>query len=295
MNARICNIQKFCTHDGDGIRTTVFFAGCPLSCRWCHNPEGKNGDRQLLFHKEKCIGCGRCLATGCGAQVFMPTRTIDREKCTACGRCVDLCPAKAVERSFYEASIDDILSVVRQDRVFYGDIGGMTLSGGEPLYQPEAALALLRAAKAEGIGTALETSGVFDPTYIPALTETVDLFLWDYKDSDPARFHENTGGQLAPIERNLRQADALGARIRLRCLLIRGVNTTDAHATAIRDLAASLRGIDGIDLIPYHPMGQSKYEQLGLPDTFDTADKVPTADELARFRTVLSPWMTVHK
>ena len=223
--------------------------------------------------------------------MFEPTRYIDREKCTSCGKCVDLCPSKALERSAYEMESEDILSVVGRDRAFYGNLGGITLSGGEPMLQAEAALELLRAAKADGINTAIETTGVFAEKYLPQLVETVDTFLWDYKDSNPSRLHENTGADLNIIEKNLRLADSLGANIRLRCILIHGINTERAHAEKIRELAGTLKNLNGIDLIKYHPMGQSKYEQLGIPDTFNGRDKIPTEEELNLFRSVLSSWV----
>lgn len=246
---------------------------------------------RIFLHPEKCIGCGQCLGTGCGAQIFEPSRYIDRERCTSCGSCADMCPSKALERSVYEMETEDIMNVVGRDRAFYGNLGGITLSGGEPMLQADAALELLRAAKADGINTALETSGMFAEKYLPQLAETVDMFLWDYKDSNSSRLYENTGGNLDVIENNLRLADSLGAKIRLRCILIHGVNTERAHAEKIRELAGNLKNLNGIDLIRYHPMGQSKYEQLGIADTFNGRDKIPTEDELNLFRSVLSPWL----
>lgn len=291
LKARIFSIQKFCIHDGPGTRTTVFFAGCPLACKWCHNPEGKTGKLQILFNKYKCIGCGECLKTECGAQVFEPCRDINRNKCTGCGKCVPLCPANALEASYYEADTESIMASVRQDKAFYGRFGGMTLSGGEPLSQPEAALELLCAAKNEGITTAVETSGVFDKKYIPNLAETVDTFLWDYKDSNAARFFENTGGNLKIIEDNLMLADSLGAKIRLRCILIHGINTDKAHAEKIKSIAEKLRNIEGIDLIKYHPMAESKYEQLGIENTFNDKERIPSEEEFEMFRKILQKWV----
>lgn len=291
MKTKIFNIQKFCVHDGPGLRTTVFFAGCPLKCKWCHNPEGMTAENQILFHSEKCIGCSQCVTPDCNAQMFSPSRYIEREKCKGCGRCAELCPTSALGCSVSEMQTEEIMEAVRRDRAFYGELGGITLSGGEPMYQPEAALELLRAAKAERINTALETSGVFAEKFIPQLSETVDMFLWDYKDSNPSRFYENTGGTLEKIENNLKLADSLGAKIRLRCILIHGINTEKSHAEKVRELSLNLKHLDGIDLIKYHPMGQSKYEQLGIADKFNDSDKIPSEDELKHFRTVLSPWL----
>ena len=290
MKTKLFSIQKFCTHDGPGIRTTVFFAGCPLSCKWCHNPEGKTGKTQILFDEKKCIGCGRCLSTGCGAQLFDPIRELDREKCVRCGKCVDLCPASALERSFFEADTEEILEKVLRDKAFYGETGGLTVSGGEPMNQPEAALALLQAAKNAGLPTALETSGIFPEKWVKELVGCVDLFLWDYKDSDPERYAANTGGSLSLTVNNLRLASSLGAKIVLRCILIHGVNNTASHAEAIRTLAEQINP-EKVELIRYHPMGQSKYARLGIEDRFDSEEKIPTEQDLALFRETLSAWL----
>lgn len=287
MKTTLFSIQKFCTHDGPGIRTTVFFAGCPLSCKWCHNPEGQKIASRILLDPAKCIGCGKCLATGCGAQRFSPDRAIDRNKCVRCGKCVSLCPTGALERSVFEMDTDEILQTVLRDRAFYGETGGLTLSGGEPMAQPEAALALLKAAKKAGLHTALETSGVFAEKWLPELVGLVDLFLWDFKDSDPERYTRNTGVPFSVSVENLRRASALGATVCLRCILIHGVNTDVSHAQAIKRLAESISA-KKVDLIKYHPMGQSKYARLGLEDSFDTKEKIPTEEDLSLFRTILS-------
>lgn len=290
MKTKLFSIQKFCTHDGPGIRTTVFFAGCPLSCKWCHNPEGQKSSLQILFDPGKCIGCGRCLSTGCGAQRFAPKREIDRASCIRCGKCVELCPASALEKSVFEADTEEILEKVLRDRAFYGETGGLTLSGGEPMMQPEQAIALLRAAKNAGLSTAMETSGAFAEKWLPELVGPVDLFLWDYKDSDPERYFRNTGGDLSLTTGNLLLASSLGAKIRLRCILIHGVNATAEHAEAVRALAEQIRP-EKVDLIRYHPMGQSKYARLGIKDDFDSEEKIPTGEDLALFRRILSEWL----
>ena len=283
MKAARFNIQKFCTHDGPGIRTAVFMAGCPLRCKWCHNPEGQKNDAAILLHKERCIGCGLCEDTGCRAQIFVPDRAVDRDLCTGCGRCAEVCPAGAVENAVRWEDTDEIIKIVMQDRAFYGENGGITLTGGEPLYQPEAALELLRLARNNGITTAVETSGCFDGAFLPELVRLTDIFLWDFKDSDPKRFYENTGGSLESVLNNLLYADSLGAAIRLRCILIHGVNDYLSHAQAICRLANSMQGLAGVDIIKYHPMGKNKYAQLGIPNSFDSAEKIPTPEKIELF------------
>ncbi len=293
MKVRIFQIQKFCTHDGDGIRTTVFMAGCPLHCKWCHNPEGQSAAPRLLLHPERCIGCRNCETLCCGAQCFFPNRTINRSVCTACMACVSRCPSDALEQSVSERDVTAIIDEVLKDVPFYGNTGGLTLSGGEPMSQPEAAIALLQMAKRAGLNTAIETTGVFAKDYLDRLIPLTDTFLWDYKDSDAMRLRENTGADLAEITEHLRYADANNANIRLRCILIHGVNTERKHAQNIKALAETLHHLAGIDLILYHPMGQSKYVQLGMEDTYDSEDKIPTAEDVAIFREELSAWVQV--
>lgn len=291
MKASVFNIQKFCTEDGAGVRTTVFFAGCPLDCRWCHNPEGKNLEPKLIFHKSLCIGCGGCAVPGCEAGTVLPRKNIDRSLCKECFRCVEGCPTGALEKTSRLLSVDGILDTVLEDRAFYGDRGGITLSGGEPFFQTEAAIELLSRAKAAGLSTAVETSGYFDGSCLGRAVPLVDTFLWDVKDTCPERFFENTKGDLGRILDNLKRADSLGAKIRLRCLLIHGVNTDKSHAEALLSLVSGLSDPDGVDLIKYHPMGRIKYEELGLSDDFDSDERIPDDADMGLFKAVLRDFL----
>ncbi len=254
-------------HDGPGVRTTVFLAGCPLSCAWCHNPEMRPASPLLLFFRRKCVSCGACAAV-CPAGVHTVANgehKIDRASCTACGACVGACPAEALAFSFRRMSVGEIMSVVLRDRAFYGERGGMTLSGGEPLAQPRGAMALLRACREAGISTAVETCGHFDPAILPELVPLVDTFLWDVKDTDGERHRRFTGVGNELILENLRRADALGAAIRLRCILVAGVNDGDDRLAATSRLRDSLAGCVGVDVLPYHSFGDAKAEFAGLP------------------------------
>ena len=265
----IFDIQRFSLHDGPGIRTTVFLKGCPLRCRWCHNPEGMTARPVLSFQVERCVLCGAC-AAGCarGAHRVADGRhDLDRGRCMGCGDCVLACCAGALERVGRDVSVEEILAVVMRDEPFYRNSGGgMTLSGGEPMAQPAFTRELLREAKAGGLHVALETCGYAAFDLFAAVLPDVDLFLYDLKDTDPARHMENTGVALAPILDNLRRLDAAGARLWLRCPIIAGMNADETHLAALAALAATLRNAERISLLPYHPLGQSKYRRLGISD-----------------------------
>lgn len=295
MQIPVTNIQRFCMHDGPGVRTVVFLAGCPLSCRWCHNPETQSREVQLLYYEKKCIGCAAC-AEICPsrAHIFeavhtdVPTptnipilHTIDRARCKTCLACVDACPTGALEVSYRLMSISEIADLVERDRAFMGTKGGITLSGGEPMYSPDCALELLAECRRRGIGTAVETCGCFDPRYLPRLVELCGLLLWDYKDSDDARHRANTGAALKPIVDNLLMVDSLGAPTQLRCILIKGVNLDERHLDNIASLYKRLKRCGGVKLLPYHSWGNSKLSALGR-NVRDSGCQPPTRDELHR-------------
>ena len=284
MNAIITDIQRFCMHDGPGIRTTVFFKGCPLHCKWCHNPETQSFQPELLFTEKLCVGCGAC-QLACPEGVHRLTDTehlVNRERCVHCGACVRDCAYNALEISGKALSPDEIVSEALKDAAFYGDKGGITLSGGEPTAQPEALLEILTKAKENGLSTVLETCGFFPASLVPKLAPLVDIFFWDIKDTDPARHEKNTGAPFAAIEARLREADALlgnGQTIRLRCIMIAGINMNDAHYSALAALQQSLRRCEGIELFPYHAMYGAKERRLGREES-SSKSWIPTEEML---------------
>lgn len=258
--ATIFNIQKFCINDGPGIRTTVFLKGCPLNCLWCHNPESKSATPELLFSPQKCIGCGECAV--CTHHALQ-----DRSQCVQCGECAAVCPAGAREMAGYTATTAEILEEVLKDSAFYETSGGgMTLSGGEPMFQFEATVELLTAAKEAGLHTCMETCGFAAPERYRRIQPLVDLFLFDYKLTDPALHKQYVGQDNTLILENLRMLDSLGAKTVLRCPIIPGINDTEEHFCGIAATANSLQHIQGIDIEPFHPMGSSKLTQLGRED-----------------------------
>jgi glycyl-radical enzyme activating protein len=288
MTGRIFDIQRFSTHDGPGIRTTVFLKGCPLRCVWCHNPEGLRPDPQLAYAPDRCIACGGCVpacperahrlegADGRAVHVF------DRPRCRSCGACAAACVAGALETVGREVGVDDVLREVLRDRVFYETSGGgLTLSGGEPLLQPAFAAELLGAARGQGLRCAVETSGFVPWRDLEPLAGRVDLFLFDIKETDPERHRTFTGVPNGEILGNLRALHASGARIALRCPIVPGCNDREDHFDGIAALAAGLPGLADVELLVYHPLGRAKAARLGVAAA--PAAAVPDRETLRRW------------
>lgn len=268
MDGTIFDIQRFCLHDGPGIRTVVFLKGCPLRCRWCHNPESRRGEPEILFSPFLCIDCGRCdeVCPRGSARRTLSGRADDPAVCEGCARCAAVCPGGAIRQVGRTASVDEVFAEIEKDRVFYDEShGGWTLSGGEPMAQWPFVRALLERGRQLGLHACLETSGAGPAESFAEIATLVDLFLWDLKDTDPQRHLANTGMPLEPILASLERTAAAGGRIILRCLLIGGVNLDETHLRSVADLARRTPGIERIELLGYNPLAPAKYEALGLP------------------------------
>lgn len=287
VKLKVTEIQRFCMHDGPGVRTTVFLKGCPLRCAWCHNPETQKMSTELLFYANKCIGCNAC-AKVCPQKAHKTgaMHTIDREKCVLCGACSNSCPTGAIEICGTEMSVAEIMTVVEKDRAFYGELGGVTLSGGEPFAQKESTVALLKACKERGFSTAVETCGYVDRKILSEAAPFVDLFLYDIKDTDSLRHQHYTGVTCEKILNNLLLLNEVNARIRLRCILVSGINTNETHYKNIAKLARQIINFDGVDFIPYHAYGGAKATFLGGVDD-GRKEWIPAAEEIQRAREIL--------
>lgn len=277
----VTDFKRFAVHDGDGIRTTVFLKGCPLKCVWCHNPEGISPKPQLSFYPEKCVKCGEC-ARVCpsGAQKIDGSlrRTLDRSKCLLCGGCESACPVGALRLNGRLMGVAEVIKIVAEDKIFYNNGGGMTLSGGEPTMQPEFALALLTAAKADGINTALDTCGFAEREIYARLLPAVDTFLYDVKHITREGHIRCTGRPNEKIIENLRFLSDSGAKIEVRIPLVPGYNDDAQTLNGIGRMLSSVN-IAKARLLPYHAFARSKYEALGMADTLPDA-AMPTGAEL---------------
>lgn len=265
VTGRIFDIQFFCVHDGPGIRTTVFLKGCPLRCLWCHNPEGISSQVHLSYSENKCIGCGACTAV-CNVHAIVEGKhVVDHSRCSLRGLCLEVCPAGALSFVGRDVTVREVINDVLSDRKYYGPSGGgMTLSGGEPLMQPEFTLALAMAAKEEGINVAIETSGYAPFKVFESLIKHVDLFLFDIKETDPELHKVFTNVSMGLPMENLRKLYQTGASILLRCPIIPGLNDRDDHFEGIADLTKEMPNLLGVELLPYHRLAASKSTRMGL-------------------------------
>ena len=290
----VTKIQKFCTGDGPGIRTTVFLKGCPLRCIWCHNPETQSVKQEFFYTETFCVSCGRCCSV-CPSGAHRLTdsgHVLDREKCVGCMDCVAECFSTALEACSTPQTVEEIYDEVLKDRAFYGKTGGVTVSGGEPMLHADAVARLFELCRGSGVKTAMETCGFFEQEKLKAVLPFTDLFLWDLKDTDDGRHLKNTGVSFGKIHENLRAADEMGAKTVLRCIMIRGVNTDRAHLEAVAQIYRSLKNCLGVELLPYHTYGDSKRAQLGLPSAAHP-EWVPTAEEMRSAKTFLRKYVKV--
>lgn len=284
MKANIFNIQKFSIHDGPGIRTTVFFKGCPLRCLWCHNPESQSPVKEILYDKSKCTLCGNCIRACENKAIEMKDKTLttNMDKCSFRGDCVLSCINSAREIAGKEYTLNEVMEEVLKDKVFYKNSkGGVTLSGGEPLIYADFIEALLKELKKENIHTAVDTCGYGDFKAIERISKYTDLFLYDLKLTDDEKHILYTGVSNKIILDNLLKLSKIHDNINLRLPLIEGINADENHILEVLSLIKGMN-IKKVNLLPYHDIGRHKCEKSGRPYAEDM--ERPTDDKLNRFK-----------
>ena len=284
--AFIFNKQKYNMYDGPGVRTLVFFKGCPLRCKWCSNPEGLQRKYQIMFKPMSCVSCGSCVPV-CPQKIHSISSTgehiIDRSiDCIGCGQCVEVCVQDALKVAGSQVPISELLAYVEEDRAFYEQSGGgVTLGGGEVTSQPEAALSLLQACKQEGLHTAIETCGYTKKETILRFAEYVDLFLFDLKHINSDRHLELTGVRNERILENMEALLMSRKHVKVRMPMLKGINDSEEEIRGVIEFLKpykDFKNFEGIDLLPYHKLGVNKYVQLGMDYPIEGDPSLDDAD-----------------
>ena len=295
---RIFSIQHYCIHDGPGIRTTVFLKGCPLHCKWCANPESQKGAPQHLYRSNLCIGCGACISV-CPQQAISLRNDkafVDFSKCNDCGICCGICAKDAHTLMGQQMEVEEVFQQVKQDSLFYGNDGGVTMSGGEPLEQPEFVSSLFERCKNAGYTTAIETSGFAVWERLSCIAELTDVFLYDLKMMDPILHKEATGQDNELILENLiRLSKMHTGRIIVRIPVIVGYNDSIKNMEESgRFIRRFVPNCHEINLLPYHNLGEDKYVQMGITDR-NVVFRTPEPEELEKCKSILANYVDIIK
>jgi len=267
-NGMIFDVGRYAVHDGPGIRTTVFFKGCPLRCWWCHNPEGQSSELELVYRKSRCTGCGECVKSCRRKAISLETQhvSLNRENCVVCRDCSRTCPFEALSIAGKRMSVNEILEETEKDIAFYDESGGgVTFSGGEPLLQPDFLNALLNECIERDINTTVDTCGFAEYEVIDRIRDKVGLFLYDIKTMDDRIHRKYTGGSNEQILKNLEKLAENGGSIVISFPIIPGINDDDKNVARTAKFISSLPNIRQVNLLPYHRAGIEKYKSLGKP------------------------------
>ncbi|MEE8540933.1 MAG: glycyl-radical enzyme activating protein [Desulfobacterales bacterium] len=269
----IFDIKKFAIHDGPGIRTTVFFKGCPLSCDWCHNPEGLKAEKQRMYRADRCIGCEECVQACPQDAITLSEAGIvsDQNRCIRCGVCAATCPSQAMEFAGSEMTVDQVMAQITKDVLFYDESGGgVTFSGGEPLMQADFLCALLDACGDLNIHRTVDTTGDTDADVISRVARRTDLFLYDLKHMDSDRHRQYTGVSNRRILDNLKFLCAQSAGIQIRIPVIPGFNDDTENIERTGAFLAEHPNLKKVNLLPLHLNGSTKSMRLGMASPIDT-------------------------
>jgi pyruvate formate lyase activating enzyme len=262
----VFNIQRFSIQDGPGIRTTVFLKGCPLRCKWCSNPESQNPYPEIMLREKRCNGCMKCVDACPRGAIALNENTvqIDRSTCDLCMACVEICPTNAIERVGEKISPEEAVEECSKDELFYRNSGGgVTLSGGEPLYQPEFTLDFLKGCKERSLSTALDTCGYSRWEVLEEVLAYTDLVLFDIKHLDPELHYKGTGVRNNLILENLeRIVNSKRTRVWIRLAIIPNYNDSEQYIEELAE-AMTKKGVEKISLLGYHEWGRPKYASLG--------------------------------
>jgi len=282
-------IKRYALHDGPNIRTTVFFKGCPLSCFWCHNPEGMRAETEVVTISDRCIGCRECLHGCPEGALTLDSQGLHRdlERCTTCLECVEICPSLAHEAVGYHSRIDEVMREIEKDLPFFDQSGGgVTFSGGEPLQQAEMLLELLKRCGELGIHRVVDTSGLAPTAVLLDVARHTELFLYDLKHMNSQRHQEYTGVPNELILANLQALSQNGGAFRIRIPLLAGINDSDENIEATARFATGLPGLCGIDILPYHHFASAKYTKLKTGYRGERSHS-PTKEDITRVRKIL--------
>lgn len=287
----IFNTQKFSIHDGEGIRTLIFMKGCPLRCLWCSNPESQATEIEIMDVKSNCVKCGKCAVLCENHAIRGADFDIDRTLCSRCGKCAEKCYANAKKIVGRKMTIREVMRIIEKDRIFYTNSGGgVTIGGGEPVMQHEFVEALLRACKESNIHTAIETCGYGAWEKIKGIFEFTDQIFFDLKAMDADLHRRLTGASNERILENAEKAAGLGKEIIFRIPLVPGCNDSEENVKATGEFVASLQKENdriGIELLPYHNLGQDKYQWLNVEYELVDTEK-PAEEKIAAYKTMLA-------
>ncbi|MBO5416211.1 MAG: glycyl-radical enzyme activating protein [Clostridia bacterium] len=282
MKGTVFNIQRFCLHDGPGIRTTVFLKGCPLRCRWCHNPAGLSPNIQVQFLEDKCVGCARCASTCKCHTLAGAEHILNRADCRKCFECIENCPSGALSMCGEVMTAEELFSAVMADKDFYETDGGVTFSGGEPLLQSDFVREVAELVRQAGYTVTVDTCGEVPWEAFQTVLPVTDLFLYDVKAMEPELHKSATGVDNLRIQENLRRLDGCNKDIWIRIPVIPTVNDTVEEMTKIAELLTTLSTVKRVTLMPYHSLGNHQYKALGYVYPFDASLSV-SDEQIAAF------------